>query len=77
MVEVIRDISGLSRPCYRGYVKFTCDGCGCQCDQDGNYTDKLYWYDTEQLCANCIADKIDKETLMEILVNAEIIEQVK
>ena len=38
------------------YVYYTCDRCGCACNQSGTRKERLYQYDNDQLCWECLWD---------------------
>lgn len=48
-------------------TSYECDWCSRRCIPEGNANEKLYRYDGEQLCAEC---------LLEALENAGVIERV-
>ena len=44
-------------------TEYTCDLCGCKCDPEGTRSEKLYKWDGDQLCFECLWDAIDPETV--------------
>ena len=39
-------------------TSFECDWCNRQCNPNGNRIDRLYEYDGDQLCANCLLEQL-------------------
>lgn len=68
MVTVYKDVCmPFGSPYTTRSVHFQCDLCETRCDPHGSMADRLYEYDGEQLCLNC---------LLENLENAGIIRQI-
>jgi len=63
MVEVMHAVYG-SRPTYRGWVECTCDLCGARCSQDGSMKQKLYQFNGDQLCFDCLWDALEMSEIV-------------
>lgn len=67
MISYTKSIVNSKTPLMMRSMSFECDWCGCRCIPEGNWKEKLYQYEEDQLCAECV---------LEALENAGIIERV-
>lgn len=58
MVNVTREICGMTPPQMRTVEKHECDFCGRSCIQSGTRSERLYEYNDEQLCFECLWDAL-------------------
>ena len=67
MIRSTKSICNSSRPLMKRSTSYECDWCNRRCDPNGSRSDRIYEYDGEQLCLDC---------LLENLENAGIIRQI-
>ena len=55
MVTVDRELGHITN------VKFECDRCGRRCDQGNTRTGKLWAYEDEELCVECLLEALEAD----------------
>lgn len=64
MVTMTKMICGVP-PRMRIVTKYECDLCGCSCNQDGTQKERLYKYNNDFLCYECLWDALINDGIVE------------
>lgn len=67
MVIVTRGIFGMTPPQMQTIVKHECDMCGRSCIQSGARSERLYRYNDDELCFECLWDALITDGTVEIV----------
>lgn len=67
MISYYKEIVNSGVPSTRRWTSFECDWCGSRCNPNGNRVERLYEYDGEQLCADCLLEQLQNEGIIRFI----------